>query len=186
MNPWLIAGGIGGALLLVAGGAKARPMGSSTRDRDLDALADLLWTETSFRLNKGEMAQIVWIAVNRARNQRRSIWAVVQPGFAPRGSCPSTPTTRCLAWNAKGSLYKRRFENARSKAEWPAARAFAAQVISGRSPYPNLGKTSFVHPRAMPTPPCASNRVATSTTYGTRCLPRWIVGGKQIGSAIFA
>jgi hypothetical protein len=186
MNPWLIGGGAIAVLLLATQRASAAvmPTPGRSRDRDLDALADLLITETSFRLPKDEMAQIVWIAVNRSKRQNRPIWAVVAPGFAPLGSCPRTKTTRCLAWNPKGVIYRKRFENARSNPNWVAARTFAASVLAGS--YRNRGFTAFVHPRAMPKPPCASNRVATSTRYGTRCLPTWIARGTDVGTARFA
>lgn len=176
MNPWLVGGGTLAAFLLLTKKAEAAVITSGYTSgpsgRDLDALADMLITETGFKKGRTEMAQIVWVAVNRARRQDKPIWFVVQPGGAPRP-----------VWNT-GPLYRQRFERARTFANWSAARDFAKSVVAGA--YPNLKKGSFVHPYPMPTPPCASNRVATSTSYGTRCLPPWIVKGQQIGTAWFA
>lgn len=172
MNPWLIGGGAAALLLLAGGKAQARFIGQSPRERDLDALADMLITETGFNKSREEMAQIVFVAINRARKQGKPIWFVVQPGTGPRP-----------VWNT-GSAYRQRFEAARDNPRWVSARNFAAQVMAGA--YSNLGKSSFVHPKPMPVPPCASNRVATSTSYGVRCLPQWIVGGRQVGTAWFA
>jgi hypothetical protein len=175
MNKLLLGGGVLVTLLLVGRRAAAATMPSpfaDPLDRDLDALADMLITETSFKANRNEMAQIVWIAYNRAKRQGRPMWFVVQPGTGP------SPV-----WNT-GPLYRQLFQNARGKPLWAEARAFAESVLGGA--YPNLGKTSFVHPKPMPTPPCASNRVATSTQYGVRCLPAWILAGTPVGSAWFA
>lgn len=177
MNPWLVGGGALAALFLLTRKAEAAVMpqrgySSGPSGRDLDALADMLITETGFKKSKPEMAQIIWVAVNRARKQNRPIWFVVQPGRVPRP-----------VWNT-GALYRHRFERARSFSAWNDARAFAKKVLAGA--YPNRGYTSFVHPYPMPKPPCASNRVATSTRYGTRCLPTWIVKGDAVGSAWMA
>lgn len=171
MNP-LVTGGIVLGVLMLAGKASARVSGSVREGDDLDALADMLITETSFKKARDEMAQIVWIAINRSKRQNKPIWFVVQPGSGPKP-----------VWN-EGPLYRQRFENARSDPNWLAARNFAQSVMAGA--YPNLGKTSFVHPQPMPTPPCASNRQLMQTSYGPRCLPEWIRGGQQIGTAWFA
>jgi hypothetical protein len=195
MNPWILGGGAL-AILLLSGPRKASaaqmPSGGGVgpSSRDLDALANLLITETGFKSSREEMAQIVWIAVNRAKAQRRSIPEVVAPGYSPKDSCPWlkgswNPYGRCPSWNAKGVIYKDRFTRARTFALWPQARAFAAEVLAGAMG-PNKGYTVFVHPAAMPKPPCASNRHATSTRYGTRCLPRFAVGGNMVGTALFA
>jgi hypothetical protein len=168
---------------------------SSQRDLDLDALADMLITETRFRSSKAEMAAIVYIAVNRARSQGRSIAYVVQPGLRDLGSCPSARTTRCLQWNA-GSPYRRMFAAARGNALWPEARAFAAKVIDGTSGYRNTGARSFVHPGSsnfnMPcnpeSPPVQKGYWSPSYVpgYGTRCIPKWVQSGTVIGKGMFA
>jgi hypothetical protein len=175
MNPWVIGGGAALLLLLATRGAKAALPGYDERDteeRDLDALADMLITETGFNRDRSEMAQIVFVAVNRARKYRKPIYSIVDPsGRAP-------------AWNA-GAPYRQRFEAAQSNSRWGAARAFAQDVLSGA--YRNMGHSAFVHPGGMPTPPCSSTRVATNTGYyGIRCLPQWAVGGKVVGGAMFA
>jgi hypothetical protein len=174
MNPWVIGGGAAVLLLLFSKKAEAA-LPVDDRDepgRDLDALADMLITETGFNRDKNEMAQIVWVAANRSRKYRKPIYNIVDPG----GRFP--------AWNA-GPVYRQRFEAAQANSRWDAARAFAKSVLSGA--YRNLGHSAFVHPGGMPTPPCSSNRVATSTGYyGMRCLPQWAVGGQVVGGALFA
>lgn len=166
--PWLV-GGI--ATLLVLGGGGRRDGGRRGTRNDLDALASMLIAETGFARSQAEMAQIVWVAVNRARKYGKPIYEIV------------SPAGRRPAWNT-GALYKKRFDAASANPRWDAARSFASKVIGGA--YRNIGATTFVHPRAMPTPPCAPNRTAMSTSAGTRCLPDWIADGRQVGGALFA
>lgn len=167
---WLV-GGV--AALLALGPRRADASAPSGPSADLDALADMLITETGFVGPQPELAQIVYVALNRSRGARKSILNIV------------SPDARAPLWNASDK-YRRRYEAARDNPRWDTARAFAAKVISGTSGYPNRGYTKFVHPGGMPTPPCSSNRVATATPYGTRCLPSWIVGGTKVGRALFA
>lgn len=135
----------------------------------LDALADMLIAETGFARGRDEMAQVVFVALNRATLYRKPVAEVVDPdGRAP-------------AWNP-GALYRERFDAARQNPRWSDARAFAAAV----SRYRNLGATKFVHPGAMPAPPCGAGRVEMSTDWGVRCLPEWIAGATQVGGALFA
>ena len=167
---WLLGGAGAAAILLSSNRAQRSGPIETANSRDLDALADMLITETSFNRAPAEMAQIVWVAVNRATKHGNTIPQVVFP--------PGRPT-----WNT-GALYKKRYLNARNSQSWRAARAFAAEVLQGRHGA-NRGFTKFVHPRGMPTPPCASNRVAMSTTSGTRCMPTWMARGKNVSGAMF-
>lgn len=144
----------------------------STAEQDIDALTRMLIAETGFTRSRSEMAQIVFVAVNRARRYGLSASQVVDPR---RSAFPT--------WNT-GSAYRRRFDDADNNSRWGSARSFVQQVLAGA--YSNLGMTKFIHPAAMPTPPCSSTRVAMSTTAGTRCVPEWIRGGKTVGGALFA
>lgn len=173
---WLLGGAVVLGVLILAGGAQALSPSSPT-SRDFDALASMLIAETSFAHAPGEMAQIVFVAVNRADRWGVPIYQVVA---GPRPKAGTNP------WN-DSALYKTLYASARSKdeARWQAARAFAKQVVEGDS-YRNLGATGFVHPGSMPVPPCADNRVAASTVAGTRCIPTWIVNGKTVGKGMFA
>lgn len=172
----LLGGAVVLGVLVLAGGAQALSPSSPT-SRDFDALASMLVAETSFSAAPNEMAQIVFIAVNRANRWGVPIYSVVA---GPRPKPGTNP------WN-DSALYKALYNGARSKNEdrWQAARAFAKNVVEGGS-YRNLGFTGFVHPGAMPVPPCASNRVATSTIAGTRCIPTWVANGKTVGKGLFA
>jgi hypothetical protein len=174
-------------LLLWGGGAIAAVLlltktraGSSivniahSSDDDLDALASMLITETGFNRDRGEMAQIVFVALNRAKK-----WKVYPSDVvAPASTAP-------VQWNG-GAAYARMFAAAPSQAKWQAARDFVAKVQNGTSGYSNAGKTAFIHPGGMPTPPCSDNRVSASTSSGTRCIPAWAVNGRVIGGAMFA
>lgn len=131
----------------------------------------MLIAETDFARDRNEMAQIVFVAINRARKYGNTIENVATP--------PGKPV-----WN-NSSAYRTRFEDAPGNARWPAARAFAAQVMSGLV-YKNSGATLFVHPTGLKGPPCSSPFVVTSTFAGQRCLPTWAVNGKVIGGAMFA
>jgi len=197
VNPWLLGGGVAAAALLLVGGrALARPISRPGRvsSRDLDALANMLITETGFRKSKKEMAAIVFIAVNRSQGQNKPLWYVVQPGNRPKGSCPGRREDRCLQWNA-GANYRRRFENARSNSRWIAARDFAASIVNGTSGFRNTGATSFVHPgHPNFNIPCKDNPQVRKgwwspsyvPGYGTRCIPKWAQKGTVIGTGLFA
>lgn len=174
LNPWAVGGGLL-ALLVLASKSKAAlaPSGGTlwSSENDLDALASMLITETGFARNKNEMAQIVFVALNRSRNHGKPVRDIV------------VPSQRNPVWNS-GSVYKSRFEAAENDPRWDAARKFTQDVLAGA--YRNLGATAFVHPSGMPTPPCSSGRVATNTIFGQKCLPGWAVGGRVVGGAMFA
>ncbi len=171
MNNWFFGGALALAALVVTSRVKAPSTGSAPPRRDIDALTKMLIAETSFTRNKNEMAQIVFVAVNRSRKRGIPLLTVVTP--------PGRPT-----WNT-GAPYRRRFENARSNPRWSSARAFVQQVLAGA--YRNRGATSFVHPSGMPKPPCSANRRLVQTRdHGARCLPEWIVGAPTVGGAMFA
>jgi hypothetical protein len=171
---WLLgAGVIFGAYLFLPkkqGGIRTGP------EADLDALASMLIAETGFARDKNEMAQIVFVAVNRAKKYKSTIANI------------TTPPGRPVAWNA-AAKYRDRFNNASENPRWVAARTFAQSVLNGA--YANNGFSAFVHPENMPTAiPCVSTvkspRVLTATIAGARCLPPWVVGGKVVGKAMFA
>lgn len=175
-----IGGGVGAAFLVwllgrqSSGGSAVLPEGGD----DLSAVTQMLLTETSFALGQEEMAQIVWVAVNRSKNWGVSLADVVRP---------YPPGTR-RAWNT-GPVYARLFAAAPRSSRWTQALAFVQDVIAGRVA-PNLGYTVFVHPQNMAVPPCVSTpttpRIEMSTVYGARCLPPWIDQGVQVGRGLFA
>ncbi len=167
MNPYFLIAI--GSLFLASKARAASP--AFQRERDLDALASMIIAETDFARDRNEMAQIMFVAINRAKKYGYTIEEVATP--------PGKPV-----WNG-GVAYRERFDDAPSSSRWPAARVFAAQVLSGQL-FRNSGALAFVHPSGMPAPPCSSSRVATNTIAGTRCLPQWAVNGKVIGGAMFA
>lgn len=168
-HQWLLGGAVVLGVLLLGTTAKA-VFDRDDHEADLDALARMLIAETGFTSAKNEMAQIVFVAVNRARRNGKTLREVVTP--------PGTPT-----WNT-GALYRKRFVEATQNPRFSAARAFVQDVLDGA--YVNSGATSFIHPAGMPTPPCSSNRVEASTIAGVRCIPDWITKGRVVGSAMFA
>ena len=167
-----LAGGIAAtlALLLVTRRARAA-LPSPGGLGDLDALTRMLIAETGFARDEDEMAQIVFVALNRADRYGKTVAEIVDPS----GRSPT--------WNM-GERYLERFEDAPRNPRWDAAQGFVSEVLGGG--YRNLGATSFVHPGGMPEPPCSGDRIATSTEYGERCLPPWIVEGTLVGGALFA
>lgn len=144
----------------------------STRAQDIDALTRMLITETGFNRNRNEMAQIVFVAINRATRYNISLREAVSPA---RRAFP--------AWNT-AAAYRKRFQAADESPRWDAARLFVQQVLAGA--YSNSGATKFVHPGGMPRPPCSGTRVAISTAEGRRCVPSWIASGRRVGGALFA
>jgi hypothetical protein len=171
---WLLVGGAVGIGLLLLSSSKTSPTGNEvvTVDADLDNLARMLIAETGFARDKNEMAQIVWVAINRARGRGKTLSQVTVP--------PGDPN-----WNGS-ALYRQRFYAADQNPRFDAARNFCSEVLSGKWPEVIGGRRMFVHPSGMPVPPCAANRVPSSTTAGTRCLPEWALNGKVVGGAIFA
>ncbi len=171
-------GGLAAAgVLLLTTRAKAATGGffQSGRDADLDALASMLISETSFAHGKDEMAQILNVAINRSR-----AWGVPIPKVVAGPS----PAPGRNAWNGSAT-YKALFARAPNHARWFQARAFAQEVLDGA--YPNIGAMAFIHPGGMPTPPCSgSNRVEAATIAGQRCIPPWSVGGRVVGKGMFA
>jgi len=168
---WLLVSG--GTLAALGLAYLATRSTKSQRDRDLDALASMLISETGFAHSKQEMAQIVFVALNRAAMHKVSPEAIVTPPGKPE------------EWN-RGALYRALFTRAPRHVHWQHAREFAAEVVSGTSGYQNAHALAFVHPGGMPIPPCSSNRVATDTIAGERCLPQWAVNGRVIGKGMFA
>jgi outer membrane murein-binding lipoprotein Lpp len=171
---WMAVGAAVGVGVLLLASRKTEPKGNeiSTSNSDLDNTARMLIAETGFNRDKNEMAQIVWVAINRSRGRKVSLSQVTIP--------PGIPV-----WNG-GAAYRTRFYNADSDPRFPAAKAFVASVLAGEWPELIGGRRMFVHPSGMPTPPCASNRVAAPSIAGTRCLPTWALNGKVVGGALFA
>lgn len=170
--PWIFGGLVVLGLFLRPSRAYARYLGPSY-DAGVDALARMLLAETGFKHTEPEMAQIIFIALNRARNWGIPVTLVVSPtGYVPG-----------QAWTT-GAIYRSRFERAPTWAAWPAAKMFVRRVLGGA--YPNMGFRSFVHPGGMPRPPCAANRIEANTASGRRCIPRWIAGGTTVGKGLFA
>ncbi len=170
---WLVGGVIGAGLLLISS-RKTSSTGTeiSASSADIDNVARMLIAETSFARDKNEMAQIVWVAINRARGRGKTLSQVTVP--------PGDPV-----WNGS-SLYRERFNMAKANPKFAAAREFVGAVLDGVWPEVIGGRRMFVHPSGMPTPPCASNRSPAATNAGTRCLPTWALNGKVVGGAIFA
>jgi hypothetical protein len=166
------AGGGALALLLLKGG------GSSLSAQDIDALTRMLLVE-HVRGTDAEKAQLVNVALNRARKSGAPLIGVVGPGTrrAQQG-------VQSYTWNGSGN-YRTKFNNAHNDSRYGEARRFIQRVARGE--FRNLGYTSFVHPGGMPRPPCASNRVLVSTFAGERCLPSiYQRRADRIGIALFA
>lgn len=174
---WLLGGG---AVAIAAAQRLTRREGFNLQNldgRDIDALARMLIVEHPSG-SDAERAQIVLVAVNRARKYNAPPENVVAPGTRR-----PVQDVQGGTWNGSDN-YRRKYDAAGSDSRFAAARAFVIQVLRGQ--YPNYGYTAFIHPSGMPTPPCASNRVQMDTFAGPRCMPEW--GSKptdRVGIAYF-
>lgn len=181
----IIAAGVvvAGALMLIPRKAQAKNQPTLTfgyTDDDVEALARMIITETSLKASEAEMAQIVFIAINRARRKSVSPRMVVEP--------PGKPN----AWNA-GATYRALYEKADQKPAWEDAIRFVRRVLGGE--FVNMGFSSFVHPSAPRFAfPCddsisavADGRWAPNHVpgFGTRCIPKWAHNGTVVGKALF-
>ncbi|MFQ5339954.1 MAG: hypothetical protein ACE5F6_00250 [Anaerolineae bacterium] len=170
--PWYLGGAAVLLLVLQPKKAHARHLGPSY-DAGVDALTRMILAETGFKSSEPEMAQIIFIALNRAQQWGIPVTQVVNPtGYAPG-----------QAWTT-GAVYRSGFERAPTWAAWRPARMFVKRVLRGA--YPNMGFRLFVHPGGMPRPPCAANRIEASTIAGRRCIPRWTARGTVVGRGVFA
>lgn len=151
----------GGALLMIL--FLTRKTGP---EDDIDALTQMLLTETDFQKGRDEMAQIVYVALNRMKRGPRSAREVVTAS----------------SWN-NNSAYKERFDRMFSHPRWETAREFVADIYTGKGPS-NQRFVEFRHPQGMPTPPCGAG-VAMQTNAGVRCMPERFSSGKYVGSAVF-
>lgn len=174
INPWLLGGAVAAGVLLFGTKAKAALaptpyMPGASNAADVEALARMLIVETGLNMSTEEMAQIAFVAINRAQRYKRSIPEVVIP--------PGRPN-----WNGS-STYARLFAAADSKSVWEKAKAFARRVLAGE--FQNKGYRNFVHPEHMAGPPCFGRPVVASTKYGLRCVPPEVAQGTQINRTLF-
>lgn len=148
-------------------------------DDDLDALARMILTETDFSRNCDEMANIIYVAVNRAKNTGNTLYDVVTP--------PGRPN-----WNGS-QAYRNRYYKDWPPKKFQATRNFVEAVLSGQPAVTPTGpcepkvfqnligtRAFFLHPTGMPVcenvgQECGTNKVCTETFAGPRCLPYWNV-----------
>jgi hypothetical protein len=169
---WFVAGG--GLLAMTFIRSDSDVTGLS--DKEIDALARMLIVE-HFGGVDAERAQILWVALNRAKNLGVSPISVVSPGTrkALKGLQGGT-------WNGS-EKYRLLFEKAINDPRFPRARDFVKQVLAGK--FPNKGFTAFIHPAGMPQAPCEPNRKLTETFVGPRCMPEWAKNPARIGIGYF-
>jgi hypothetical protein len=177
----LALGGAGaiGLLLLVTRSKTSTGIAGDLRVNasDIDALARMLVVEHVSGAPE-EKAQIVQVALNRARKLGVSPESVVEPGTRKARVGVQGGT-----WNGSDN-YRNKYARASSDSRFEGAKAFVREVLAGR--YENRSFTAFIHPSGMPEPPCAFNRVSVDTFVGRRCMPEW--GAKpsaKIGIAYF-
>jgi hypothetical protein len=170
---WLVGGGAALAFALMSRSDTGTTGWSSA---DLDALARMLIVE-HFGGSDEERAQIIWVALNRARKLGVPIPTVVEPGTR-KGVSGVTGAT----WNGSDK-YRAAYERAASDPRFGAAKAFVRRVLAGE--FSNQGFKAFIHPNGMSSPPCSVDRVAVSTFTGTRCIPKWAVNPTRVGAAYF-
>ena len=158
----------------------------SYSDYDIDNVTRMLFIEAGFKRDPDEMAQIVWVAINRGKKFGQYIGDVVRPDTRPTWYGGISDRSR-VVW-----------DEAPSYAKYPAARQFVEDIFKGRH-HPNLigTRTHFLHPYAMPRCDLAEGAVCSAkgakcvTTYeGKRCIPKWNLkpsaNVRRIGTARFS
>lgn len=176
---WWLAGGAGLLILASSSSTKREALGFSVRERDVDALARMLTVEHPTAQPR-EKAQIVWVALNRARRHEVPPELVVLPGKRSSRVGVQGPT-----WN-NGAEYRRKYADAHNHPRYAESRAFVREVLAGK--HENERFSAFIHPRGMPSPPCTDPKhVVTDTFAGPRCVPKWGADPRreQIGKGYF-
>lgn len=164
---------------------------------DVDAVTRGLLVETSFARNRNEMAQIIWVMVNRAKKHGNSLKTVITPPGRPNWN--RADNYRDWFYAGPARYGQDRFDR---------AKVFVREVLAGDFPNTIGGRVQFLHPSGMPRcggdcPPgkawssrtqkcytCANSkgRACVQTAAGNRCLPKWsqeqhanvkIVGGAR-------
>jgi len=146
--------------------------------RDVDAIARGLVVETGFRSSYREMANIIWIMINRSRRWNMPLYKVIDPD-----------TGGGKNWYGRLSEPNRkRWTNAHvNKGRFEYIKQFVRQVLDGVSFRNEIGnKAHFLHPGGMPKcegepgSPCGKRRVCVDTgKWGKRCLPKWNIDGNR-------
>jgi hypothetical protein len=146
-------------------------------EKDVEAVARGLVVETSFRSNYREMANIIWIMVNRAKRWNMPLYKIIDPD-----------TGGGKNWYGKLSeSNRRRWKNAHRRKDFEYIKQFVRKVLDGISFKNEIGnKAHFLHPGGMPKcngEPGSScgkgnKRVCVDTgKWGKRCLPKWNIDG---------
>ena len=146
--------------------------------RDVDAIARGLVVETGFRSSYREMANIIWIMINRSRRWNMPLYKVIDPD-----------TGGGKNWYGRLSeTNRKRWANAHvNKGRFEYIKQFIRQVLDGVSFKNEIGnKAHFLHPGGMPKcdgepgSPCGKGRVCVDTgKWGKRCLPKWNIDGNK-------
>jgi hypothetical protein len=148
-------------------------------ERDVDAVARGLIVETSFRSNYREMANIMWIMVNRSKRWNMPLYKVIDPD-----------TGGGKNWYGRLSKSnRRRWKNAHRRKDFEYIKQYVRKVLDGISFKNEIGnKAHFLHPGGMPKcdgAPGSScgkggKRVCVDTgKWGKRCLPKWNIDGNK-------
>lgn len=125
-----------------------------------------------------EKAQIVWVALNRAKAADAPVERAVAPGArkAIRGVQSGT-------WNGSPA-YAEKYAKASSSPSYLGALQFVGRVVQGA--FSDEGYNAFIHPVGMPKPPCAEGRYELNTFQGPRCVPQWgLTPRARVGEAYF-
>ena len=138
--------------------------GQPVSEIERDALARLIWAETSMHGPQEEHAGIIMIALNRAGHPRYSILDVATPpGRSSEG-----------VWN-NGRVFRERWQNAPNHKSFARARALVDGLVDGKILNPiGDARKLFVHPTGL-------NRCSGATYSGNKGK-RAKHNGKPIGN----
>ena len=142
-------------------------------EREIQALAKMLYAETSFFHDELESSAVVNVALNRAAHPGVSVETVVSP--------PGRP----LLWNGS-PIYAERYNKAPRTPNWERGLKTVKKIVSGEIANPiGQNRRNFVHPAGMPRCENGSceHKGPRYVCVDGRCLPVWIVARRDGGQA---
>ena len=146
-NVWLAVAIIGSVWFFFKPKKPVEAEGADTpyNEGDVDALARMLFVETSFLHGDLESSAIINVALNRAKKYRVGIPIVVEP--------PGRP----LTWNAHPT-YAERYDQAEGSRRFAAGKELVRKILDGEIPNPIGNRIQFLHVDQMGA--CVNNSCA--------------------------
>lgn len=134
---FLVAAGLVGAIFFFRRGTPEQSPGVNLSEEERDALARLLWAETSMIGPADEHAGIIFIAINRAQGEYSILDVATPPGRSASG-----------VWN-NGRVFRERWNNAPDFDSFARARKLVDDIAEGKIQNPIGDRALFVHPSGL-------------------------------------